>query len=170
MCASTYINLVWHLWSWKQRETYCNNFLLRSERSAEFGAGALFAQQQQQHKICARLSKVLLFSFKIKFLLSLARSSFAWIEMDRNFFPFFSLSLYIIHPQYIRLCRRVSRAPRISFYFLILLGLWMKKLDFLNKRIIKKTWWWWRYADMFNFTIDSDCKLAECNYFQLMMC
>lgn len=131
------------------------------------------AQQQQQHKICARLSKVLLFSFKIKFLLSpshsLARSSFAWIEMDRNFFLF---SLYLHYPStiYIRLCRRISRAPRISFIFLIFLSLWMKKLDFLNKRIIKKTWWWWRYADMFNFTIDSDCKLAECNYFQLMMC
>ena len=161
------------LWSWKQRETYCNNFLLRSERSAEFGAGALFAahQQQQQHKICARLSKVLLFSFKIKFLLSpsllLARllHELKWIVIFSFFF-----SLYLHYPSTIciRLCRRISRAPRISFIFLILLGLWMKKLDFLNKRIIKKTWWWWRYADM--FTIDSDCKLAECNYFQLMMC
>lgn len=155
MCIGISINLVWHLElrgieRERERETYCNNFLLRSERSAEVGAGALFI------KICARLSKVLLFYFKIrKFLLSLPHSFcwvrvFAWIEMGRNFFFACSLLHSNLHyPQYLALS---ARKPCASHFFsswsLFSFALsWMKKLDFLNKRVIKKIWWWWRYAD-----------------------
>lgn len=98
----------------RERETYCNNFLLRSERSAEVGAGALFAATEKNLRAAVESSSLFFQNKKFLPSLSLTHSFLHELKWVVIFFACSLLHSNLHYPQYLALS---ARKPCASHFF-----------------------------------------------------